>query len=172
MRSVEDVLARHLRELCEARIAQARSELRDQRAMLAALASDPAAETSAAFGPHLERSVLGMVQEQLPGRGQADGRRTPGPVYEPLADGALERRDLLTDRGLRVPEPAGGAVERALVGDRLEGSQMPELDTEPPFGPDEPSRGRTRLGVRRHPVSSYNEQRPRKVRAVLRSEGC
>ena len=64
MRSVEDVLARHLRELCEARIAQARSELRDQRAMLAALASDPAAETSAAFGPHLERSVLAMVQEQ------------------------------------------------------------------------------------------------------------
>ena len=64
MRAVEDVLARHLRELCEARIAQARSELRDQRAMLDALATDPSAESSASFGPHLERSILGMVQEQ------------------------------------------------------------------------------------------------------------
>ena len=64
MRAVEDVLARHLRELCEARIAQARSELRDQRAMLAALARDPAAGAGATFGPHLERSILGMVQEQ------------------------------------------------------------------------------------------------------------
>jgi hypothetical protein len=64
MRAVEDVLARHLRELCEARMAQARSELRDQRAMLAALASDPAAESGTSYGPHLERSILGMVQEQ------------------------------------------------------------------------------------------------------------
>ena len=64
MRAVEDVLARHVRELCEARIAQARSELRDQRAMFAALASDRAAESAATFGPQLERSVLGMVQEQ------------------------------------------------------------------------------------------------------------
>jgi hypothetical protein len=64
MRAVEDVLARHLRELCEARIAQARSELRDQRAMFAALASEPAAESGASYGPHLERAVLGMVQEQ------------------------------------------------------------------------------------------------------------
>jgi hypothetical protein len=63
MRGVEDVLARHLRELCEARIAQARSELRDQRAMLDALASEPAA-SGATFGPQLERSVLAMVQEQ------------------------------------------------------------------------------------------------------------
>jgi len=64
MRAVEDVLARHLRELCEARIAQARSELRDQRAMLAALATDPGADSGATFGPHLERSIFGMVQEQ------------------------------------------------------------------------------------------------------------
>ncbi|GAB3646422.1 nitrate regulatory protein NasR [Ramlibacter alkalitolerans] len=64
LRAVEDVLARHLRELCEARIAQARSELRDQRAMLAALASEPVAGNGAPFGPHLERSILGMVQEQ------------------------------------------------------------------------------------------------------------
>ncbi|HET8749096.1 MAG TPA: nitrate- and nitrite sensing domain-containing protein [Ramlibacter sp.] len=64
MRAVEDVLARHLRELCEARIAQARSELRDQSAMLAALASDPAAGPGGSFGPHLERSILDLLQEQ------------------------------------------------------------------------------------------------------------
>ena len=67
MRAVEDVLALHLRHLCEARIAQARSELRDQRAMLQALASGaayPEAEPATAYGPHLERSLLGMLQEQ------------------------------------------------------------------------------------------------------------
>jgi hypothetical protein len=65
MRGVEDALARHLRELCEARIAQARSELRDQRAMLAALEREPAyAGADAAIGPHLERSMLAMMQEQ------------------------------------------------------------------------------------------------------------
>ena len=67
MRSVEDVLALHLRHLCMARIAQARCELRDQRAMLDALASgslDLHPEGAAAYGPHLERSMLGMLQEQ------------------------------------------------------------------------------------------------------------
>jgi hypothetical protein len=63
MRGVEDVLARHLRELCEARIAQARSELRDQRAMLQALERDAGHEL-AGWGPQLERSVLAMVQDQ------------------------------------------------------------------------------------------------------------
>jgi hypothetical protein len=62
MRAVEDVLARRLRELCEARIAQARSELRDQRAMLDALARDDGA--TASYGPHLERSLVAMLQEQ------------------------------------------------------------------------------------------------------------
>jgi len=65
MRAVEDVLARHLRELCEARIGQARSELRDQRAMLNALAGEAtAAGADAGYGPKLERSMLAMVQEQ------------------------------------------------------------------------------------------------------------
>ncbi|WP_332826356.1 nitrate- and nitrite sensing domain-containing protein [Ramlibacter sp.] len=67
MRTVEDVLALHLRHLCEQRIAQARGELRDQRAMLDALASgalDPGPEGTAAYGPHLERSMLGLLQEQ------------------------------------------------------------------------------------------------------------
>ena len=66
MRGVEDVLAEHLRHLCEARIAQARTELRDQRALLEALASDTryAGAGGAPYGPHLERSILGLVQEQ------------------------------------------------------------------------------------------------------------
>jgi hypothetical protein len=67
MRAVEDVLAQHLRELCDARIAQARSELRDQRAMLDALAMQAESTGSAGaapYGPHLERSVLAMLQQQ------------------------------------------------------------------------------------------------------------
>ena len=66
MRRVEDALALHLRQLCEARVAQARSELRDQKAMLDALASaaDAPAPDGTPYGPHLERSVFAMVQEQ------------------------------------------------------------------------------------------------------------
>ena len=67
MRGVEDLLALHLRQLCEARIAQARSELRDQRVLLEALASEtpyPGADGGAPYGPQLERSILGLVQEQ------------------------------------------------------------------------------------------------------------
>ena len=67
MRQVEDALSVHLRQLCERRIAQARNELRDQRAMLEALAreaSHAGAEPAAGYGPHLERSILAMVQDQ------------------------------------------------------------------------------------------------------------
>jgi hypothetical protein len=67
MRAVEDILAERLRQLCARRIAQARTELRDQRTMLEALAAQsraPAADALPAFGPHLERSVLALVQEQ------------------------------------------------------------------------------------------------------------
>ena len=67
MRGVEDLLALHLRQLCEARIAQARSELRDQRVLLEALAREtpyPGADGGAPYGPQLERSILGLVQEQ------------------------------------------------------------------------------------------------------------
>jgi hypothetical protein len=67
MRSVEDRLTTRLREVCEQRIAQARAELRDQRALLESLiaqakAGEPAG--SGLYGPHLERSVLELVQQQ------------------------------------------------------------------------------------------------------------
>ena len=67
MKTVEDLLSTHLRLLCERKIAQARTDLRDQQAILAELsrqanASSP--DASAHYGPQLERSILGMVQEQ------------------------------------------------------------------------------------------------------------
>jgi hypothetical protein len=67
MRSVEDALAAHLRGLCDSKIAQARLELRDQRALLEGLTQQAAlapGDQPAPFGPQLERSILAMVQEQ------------------------------------------------------------------------------------------------------------
>ncbi|TWO68617.1 ANTAR domain-containing protein [Caenimonas sedimenti] len=66
MRRVEEIQAEYLRALCETKIAQARTELRDQRAMLEALAAQPPAVAGEApmYGPQLERSILGMVQDQ------------------------------------------------------------------------------------------------------------
>ncbi len=67
MKLVEDLLAAHLRMLCERKIAQARAELRDQQAILDTLSREAGAaspEDPAQYGRHLERSVLGMVQEQ------------------------------------------------------------------------------------------------------------
>jgi hypothetical protein len=67
MRSVEDRLTMQLRGVCEQRIAQARAELRDQRTLLDSLAAQARAgerATSGLYGPHLERSVLELVQQQ------------------------------------------------------------------------------------------------------------
>ncbi|MDE2606534.1 MAG: nitrate- and nitrite sensing domain-containing protein [Burkholderiales bacterium] len=64
MRTVEDQLALHLRQLCEHRIAQALGELQDQRALLGSLAREAAQPDAAPLGPQLERSVLALVQEQ------------------------------------------------------------------------------------------------------------
>lgn len=67
MKVVEDALAQNLRRVCEQEIERAREGLRDQRALLDSL-QQPGNEVPAAmpgrFGPHLERSILGMVQEQ------------------------------------------------------------------------------------------------------------
>ncbi len=63
MKKVEDLLAANLRLLCERKIAQAHADLRDQQAILEEL-SRQAPDASAHYGPQLERSVLGMVQEQ------------------------------------------------------------------------------------------------------------
>ncbi|MDO9406278.1 MAG: nitrate- and nitrite sensing domain-containing protein [Polaromonas sp.] len=78
MKTVEDQLAGDLLQLCEDKIRQARAELHDHQVILAALTaqSPPAtgnatvtgneglAASTTAYGPQLERSILGMVQEQ------------------------------------------------------------------------------------------------------------
>ena len=72
-----------------------------------------------------------VAEQELPGLRERDAAGAAGSLDELRADDALERLDLLADRGLRVAEPRGGAPERPFVGDRLEGSQMPDLDPEP-----------------------------------------
>jgi len=64
MRVVEAQLAANLRVLCSQRIEQARGELRDQQAILDSLARQASPAEPAHYGPHLERSVVALVQEQ------------------------------------------------------------------------------------------------------------
>ena len=69
-----------------------------------------------------------MREQHLAGVGQLDRAGSAGADDQPLPDDALERRDLLADRRLHVAEPGGGSAERALLGDRREGGQVPDLD--------------------------------------------
>ncbi len=62
MKTLEDLLAVKLRSLCERTTKRARTDLRDQQQLLEALSSVPG--EPALYGPQLERSILGMVQEQ------------------------------------------------------------------------------------------------------------
>ncbi|HSI55775.1 MAG TPA: nitrate- and nitrite sensing domain-containing protein [Ramlibacter sp.] len=67
MKALEDVLARNLKQLCENTIARARADLRDQQDLLDALSSqaeDARPGEPSRYGPQLERSILGLVQEQ------------------------------------------------------------------------------------------------------------
>jgi hypothetical protein len=67
MQAVENALASNLRRVCEREIERAQEGLRDQRALMDSL-EQPEGGVPAAmpgrYGPHLERSILGMVQEQ------------------------------------------------------------------------------------------------------------
>ena len=74
---------------------------------------------------------LGVPEEDPARLGQRDRPRAAGPLDQPHADDALERRDLLRDRRLRVPELLGGPPERALVRDRLERDEMAKIEPEP-----------------------------------------
>jgi hypothetical protein len=71
---------------------------------------------------------VGVREQHLAGVGQLDRTGPAGADDELLSDDALERRDLLADRRLHVTEPGGGAPERALLGHRREGGQVPDLD--------------------------------------------
>ena len=67
MKILEDLLAANLMRLCERTIKRARTDLRDQQELLDALSSQTEAARPgepALYGPQLERSILGMVQEQ------------------------------------------------------------------------------------------------------------
>ena len=67
MKTLEDLLYRNLRRLCECKIVQAKAELRDQQLIVDELsrqASAVNADACAHYGPQLERSILGLVQEQ------------------------------------------------------------------------------------------------------------
>src|SRR5439155_13658257 len=63
---------------------------------------------------------LGVSQQRLTGLRQPDPPPTPGALDQPVPDDALQRRDLLADRRLRVAERCGGLWERALASDRAE----------------------------------------------------
>jgi hypothetical protein len=67
MREIEDLLAGHLKQLCERKIDGARTALRDQQAALEGLQREAGAGrpgTAALMGPQLERSVLDLVHQQ------------------------------------------------------------------------------------------------------------
>jgi hypothetical protein len=66
MRTVEDLLAEQLRELCGRKIEEARESLRDEEATLERLHLQSTAEPEARLplGPRLERSVIDVVHEQ------------------------------------------------------------------------------------------------------------
>lgn len=67
MRQVEELLAARLRGLCENRMDKARSELRDQQAILASLSQQASHQNpgpTPGYGPQLDRSILDMVHAQ------------------------------------------------------------------------------------------------------------
>ncbi|MDO9360525.1 MAG: nitrate- and nitrite sensing domain-containing protein [Polaromonas sp.] len=71
MKTVEDQLAADLLLLCDQKIAQARAELHDHQMIHAALSGQGAAgasgrtgQAATPYGPHLDRSILELVQDQ------------------------------------------------------------------------------------------------------------
>jgi len=78
---------------------------------------------------------LRVPEQQLAGLGERDLARAARPVDELLADKALQRRDLLRDRRLRVPERKGRLAERRLTSDRLQRDQVTKLDALPAVEP-------------------------------------
>ena len=62
--------------------------------------------------------------------GERDGARATRPFDQFLADGTLQRRHLLADRGLRVAERLRGPAEGAVLRDRLERHQVAQLERE------------------------------------------
>ena len=98
--------------------------------------SRPASPASSApCPPWRPAAAPGSRRRGAAGSGPASvseiGRGPPGPLDQPQPDDALERRDLLRDRRLRVAETLRRPPERALVGDRLERDEMAQVEPEP-----------------------------------------
>ena len=74
--------------------------------------------------------VAGVLEQHLAGLGQRDRSRATRSIDQSMADGLLERRDLLRDRALRVPESGGRLRERTGLGDGLERHQMAHFDAD------------------------------------------
>jgi hypothetical protein len=72
-----------------------------------------------------------VAQQQPPGFGQLNGPRAAGALDQPRPDEALERRDLLADGRLRVPQRRRGPAERAVLGNRLQRRKVTQLDSQP-----------------------------------------
>ena len=72
-------------------------------------------------GVQAREDALGVAHERLPGGRQRDAARMA--LEQRHAGFALERGDLLGDRGLGVGQRLGGRRERAAVGDLLQNPQ-------------------------------------------------
>ena len=69
-----------------------------------------------------------MAQQPLARIRGRHGLTPAGPTQQRQTGGALERRDLLADGRLRVPELVAGATERARADYRLERGEVANLD--------------------------------------------
>ena len=68
-----------------------------------------------------------------PAFGQGQRTRSPRPVDQSLTGQILERSDLMADRRLHVAEARGSPPERPLARNRVQGDQVSQLDSRPPF---------------------------------------
>ena len=89
-----------------------------------------AAESVDVVGDRIDsaQDVACVPEHQLAERCELDGPWTTRAVEQGSTDEALEGRDLLAHRGLRVTETLGRASERAFGGDRVEGDQVSRLE--------------------------------------------
>ena len=77
------------------------------------------------------QQVATSAQQLGAERRQLDRSGSAGPVEHLLADGALQRSDLLADGRLGVAQPFGSPRERALAGHRIECQEVSEIEVTP-----------------------------------------
>ena len=81
-------------------------------------------------GVELRDDRVRVPEQELPGLGQRHGPRAARTLDEPLADDALEVRDLLADRRLGVAERARCLAERVRPPDGFERGQVAQFEAE------------------------------------------